>query len=302
MWRSIRSGRAVACLGIARGGVAFARQAGATLQVEVFDMPSQASLRPPTLVPAGSGNDLSSAVRRASRIGARSFSASGARIVIGNDLACHWLLAAPTGATSLREIQAVAHARFAALFDERPDEWLLTGDWRTGHPFICTAVPKWVVADVQAAMPSAAPTACIGTVLGRTLELFHRQLPNTGWCCVHSPRSLALVHLRDGLPVTLRVAPVVESATRDGIFAAGAEALQREAARQALSPVVKATWLDLTAQRPRDASTPRSDHSGVALRMLRLDHGHRITNDAAGAAGEATVAALLGAGSGVSIS
>ena len=300
MWRSISSGRAAACLGVARGAVAFAGQAGATPQVEVFDRRSDAAQRAPARLRTDNGHDLPSAVRRACGMDGRA--RGGARVVVGNDLACHWLLAPPTGATSLREIQAVAQARFAELFAERPDEWLVTGDWRTGHPFICTAVPKWVVAGIHAATPDAMPAVCTGTVLGRALALFHRQLPNTGWCCVYSPRSLALMHLRDGLPVTLRVAPVVESATRDGIFAAGAEALQREAARQALSPVAKATWLDLTTQTPRDASTPHSDHSGVALRVLRLDHGHRITNNAAGAAGEATVAAVLGAGSGVSIS
>jgi hypothetical protein len=300
VWRSIHSGRAAACLGIARGAVAFAGHAGATPQVEVFDMRSDAIQRAPGPLRTANGHDLPSAVRRASGTDGRA--GDGARVVVGNDLACHWLLAPPTGATSLREIQAVAQARFADLFAERPDEWLVTGDWRTGHPFICTAVPKWVVAGVHAATPDAMPAAYIGTVLGLALERFHRQLPNTGWCCVHSPRSLALMHLRAGLPVTLRVAPVVESATRDGIFAAGAEALQREAACQALSPVIKATWLDLTALRPRDASTPRSDHSGIAFRVLRLDHGHRTSNDATGAAGEATVAALLGAGSGVSVS
>ena len=300
MWRSIRSDRAQQCLGIARGAVALAGQVGTRPRVEIFDMPPGVSPRPSARVANGSGHDLSSAVRRAGRMEGRS--SSGVRVVIGNDLACHWLLAPPTGAASLREIQAVAQARFAELFGERPDEWLVTGDWRTGHPFICAAVPKWVVAGVNGGVPGEVPGVCTGTVLGRALELFHRQLPNTGWCCVHSPRSLALMHLRNGLPVTLRVAPVVEGATRDGIFAAGAEELQREAARQAREPVVNATWLELTAQRPGDASTSRSGHSGVALRVLHLDHRHRMTGDAAGAAAEATVAAILGATSRVSIS
>lgn len=299
MWRSIRSGRAQECLGIARGAVALAGQVGTPPQVEIFDMPSDATLRLPTRVTAGSVHDLSSAVRQAWRMGGRS--AAGARIVIGNDLACHWLLAPPTGATSLREIQAVAQARFAELFAERPDEWLVTGDWRTGHPFICTAVPKWVVADVRAAAPDAVLAAC-GTVFGRALERFHRQLPAAGWCCVHSPRSLALMRLRDGLPVTLRVAPMVDGATRNEVFIAGAEELQREAARQALGPVVNATWLDIAVRNPSDAITPCGDHSGVAFRVLRLDHRNRPATDAGGAVAEATVAALLGASSGVSLS
>lgn len=286
MWRSMLSpgGRGADCLGVARGAVAIVGQAGATPQVEAFD----------------GAQGLPPAVRRGWGTGVRAH--RSARIVVGNDLACHWLLAPPRGATSLRELQAVAKARFAELFAERPDEWRVTGDWRCGHPFICTAVPSWVVAGVHAAPPDAMPAAWSGTVLGRALELFHRQLPNTGWCCIQSPCSLALMHLQDGLPVTLRVLPVVESAARDGIFATGAQALQREAARDALSPAVQATWLDLTAERPTKAITPHCEHAGVAFRVLRLDHGHRITGSTVGAAGEATVAALLGTGSGVRIS
>lgn len=299
MWRSIRSGRATACLGIARGAVAFVGGAGATPQVEVFDMPSNASLHLPALVGAGSGHGLPSAIGRAIKAAGRA--CAGARFVIGNDLACHWLLAPPTGASSLREIQAVAQARFAELFDERPDEWLVTGDWRTGQPFICTAVPKWVAAAVHAAAPDVVLAVCEGTLLSRAFALFHRQLPDDGWCCIHSPRSLALMHLRAGLPVSLRVVPVVEGAPRGGVFTAGAEALQREAARQALAPVVKATWLDLAASDHREARTPRSDHAGIALRVLRLHHGRHMTKLAAGAAAEASAAALLCTGSGVSV-
>lgn len=300
MWRSIRSGREPASLGIARGAVALAGRIGTTTRVEMFDPPSRATPRLPTGVIPGSAHDLSTAVRRACPM--RAPPSCGARVVIGNDLARHWLLAPPIGATSLREIQAVAQARFAELFGERSDEWLVTGDWHTGRPFICAASPKWVVTSVTGATPGAAPAVCTGTVLGRTLELFHRQVPDNGWCCVSSPSSLVLMHLRDGVPETLRVVPVSEAASVDGIFASGAEELQREAARLAREPVVNATWLDLTARSLRSASMPRGDYSGVALRVLRLDQRHRIADDATGAAAEATVAAILATTADVSMS
>ncbi len=286
MWRSMLSpfGRATACLGIARGAVAVVGQAGAAPQVADFD----------------DAHDLPQTVRRGWGAGVPAH--RSARVVVGNDLACHWLLAPPKGAASLREIQAVAQARFAELYAERPEAWRITGDWRCGQPFICTAVPRWVIAGVRGDPSDSMPAAWTGTVLGRALELFHRQLPNAGWCCVHSPRSLALMHLEHGLPVALRVMPVVEGAAQDATFARAADALQREAARQALTPVVEATWLDLTAGWPSNAMALHGEHAGVAFRVLRLNHRHRITRSTAGAAGEASLAALLGQGSGVSVS
>ncbi len=283
MWPSMLSsaGRAAACVGIARGAVAIVARAGATPQVEAFD----------------DAHDLARAARRGWGTGVGAH--RGTRVVVGNDLACHWLLAPPQGATSLREIQAVARARFAELYAEHPDDWHIAGDWRTGHPFICTAVPRWVVAGGRADPSDASPAAAIGTILGRALELFRRRLPNAGWCCVHSPRSLALMRLEHGLPVALRVMPVVESAAPQDCFATAAQALQGEAARQALPPVVQATWLDLTAGEPSRTLAPPVEHAGVAFRVLRWKHRDRIGRNTAG---EASLAALLGQDSGASVS
>lgn len=288
MWRSIRSGSEIG-LGVARGAVASAGGAVA-VHIEAFEMPSAAPLRTRAVVSAG--HDLRSAVlRTAGQLDRR---ARRARVVIGNDLSCHWILAPAQGARSLREIQAVAQARFAALFDERAAEWELTADWRTDRPFICAAVPKWVLRDIDAATPQAPTPRNVGTLLGRALELFHRRLPDNGWCCIRSTSSLALMLVRKGLPVTLRTLPLAQDVPFSGTLEAGIEALQREATRMALDPVVQATWLDLAEPKPAD---PRSLHSlcaGVRLQLLHLRQRDCARQDAAPARSEAAVAALLG--------
>lgn len=297
MWHSMRSAGAVAGLGVARGAVALAVRGAALPQVESFDMPSDVEVR--ARAQAHTASDLRSAVRRVRAPGHRGTGA--VRAVIGNDLACHWMLRPPRGARSLCEIQAVAQARFAALFDESVAEWRVTGDWRTDRPFICTAVPRWVLADVEATGPGNLPVACIGTLLGRALELFHRRIPDSGWCCIQSPRSLALLHLYDGLPSSLRVVPLKPEATHESVVGGAVDALHREAACLALPPVVSATWLDLTAPTQCPDRASNAFHEGVRLTVLRLRHRPGASPKPVGSLQEAGVAALLGGSEPVSL-
>lgn len=297
MWRSMRSGSEVS-LGVARGAVALAGGATAAMHVEAYEMPSTSL--PNTRAKVSASHDLRSAVRRA--VGQLDRPPRRARVVIGNDLSCHWMLVPPQGARSLREMQAVAQARFAALFDERAAEWEVTADWRTDRPFICAAVPKWVLLDIDAATPQAPTPRNVGTSLGRALELFHRSLPDNGWCCIRSTHSLALLLVRDGLPVTLRTLPLAHDVPFSVTLEAGVEALQREAACLALEPVVETTWLDL-AEPSLASSTPlHGAQAGVRVRVLRLRHQQHERQHSAAALSEASIAALLAAPVEVSLS
>lgn len=290
MWHSMRSKGVVAGLGVARGAVALAVRGVAMPQVEPFDMPAGGEER--ARANAHTASNLRSAVRRVRAPGRRGTGA--VRAVIGNDLACHWMLQPPRGVRSLREIQAVAQARFAALFDEPVARWRVTGDWRIDRPFICTAVPQWILSDVEATAPDTRPVACIGTVLGRALELFYRRIPDSGWCCIQSPCSLALLHLHDGLPSSLRVVPLRPEATQESVVDSAVDALHREAACLALAPVVSATWLDLNATAQRAERASNASHEGIRLTVLRLRHRPRTSLESAGVLQEAGVAALLG--------
>lgn len=288
MWRSFHSGQA---LGIAHGALAVADKDAIAVRHHGFVTP-EAGANANKFAPAIHTLDLAAAIARTTSMQGQP--TRTARIVVGNDLARHWLLDPPKGAASLREIQAVAQARFAELFAEPIDDWLVAGDWRTKHPFVCVALPKWVVAATRGTDLGTLRATLVTSALGRALELFRRKLPNTGWCCVRTPRSLALMYLRGGLPVTLRVAPAVPGSAHDDLISSGTQELQREAARHAVEPVVSATWLDLSLH-DLEPTSRTLDRAGVSYRILGLGRQHLPSDQVSASTAEATVAAILGA-------
>jgi len=80
------------------------------------------------------------------------------RVLLGADLCRHWVLPLPGGLRSWSDLQALAQARAAALFNttaaangSSPD-WTVAADWRACGPQWCVAVPTaWISALRQAA-------------------------------------------------------------------------------------------------------------------------------------------------------
>jgi hypothetical protein len=79
------------------------------------------------------------------------------RVLLGADLCRHWVLQVPEGIRSWADLQALAHARAAALFGAPAADagslcWALGADWRAAGPQWCSAVPSvWVEGLRQAA-------------------------------------------------------------------------------------------------------------------------------------------------------
>jgi hypothetical protein len=64
------------------------------------------------------------------------------RITLNDDLVRHWVIEAPQGTASLRELRSYAALRFENLFGEAAREWEIEGDWQASGPMVCHAVPK----------------------------------------------------------------------------------------------------------------------------------------------------------------
>lgn len=288
MWPWFHS---VGALGIAQGAVAVAASSADAVQLHNFAGSDYGA----GAVRARPGDEAAHLRETLARIAARRGQpVDFSRVVVGNDLARHWLFEPPAGAASLREIQAVSQARFSELYGESADDWIIAGDWRTGRPFLCAALPKFVVLALREAAAKATRGSPITSVLVCALELFHRRLPNSGWCCVRSARSVTFVFLRGGMPVTCRVVPISPDAAFTDVLASGAQELQREAARHALAPVGQATWLDLVPHDARSALPSHLEHAGIVHRFVRVIPRGSHDKAQVPQSGEAMVAALLG--------
>jgi hypothetical protein len=64
------------------------------------------------------------------------------RITLDDALVHHWVIHAPEGTASLRELRSYAALRFETLFGESAGDWEIEGDWKASGPMVCQAVPK----------------------------------------------------------------------------------------------------------------------------------------------------------------
>jgi hypothetical protein len=71
-------------------------------------------------------------------------------VVLADELCRLWQVAPPPGAARLPDIEAAAALRFHALYGEGPAAWQVTADWHATEPFFAAAVPRTLLALVDA--------------------------------------------------------------------------------------------------------------------------------------------------------
>jgi hypothetical protein len=64
------------------------------------------------------------------------------RITLDDALVRHWMIHAPEGTASLRELRGYAALRFETLFGGSASDWEIEGDWKASGPMVCQAVPQ----------------------------------------------------------------------------------------------------------------------------------------------------------------
>jgi hypothetical protein len=166
------------------------------------------------------------------------------RIVFADDLACHWITSPPEGLQSLAELRAVAELRCAELFGDGPKDWLVSGDWQAGRPFVCAAVPRGL-AEVLADECARRGLRCERrTALACALQDGAGSLNDDGWTCIRSPRTLSLMHAARGRPRLLRILRQPVDASAQRVTQNAAQALHLEAARSGTPAGEHIRWLD----------------------------------------------------------
>ncbi|WEF35650.1 hypothetical protein [Pseudoduganella chitinolytica] len=71
-------------------------------------------------------------------------------VVLGDELCRVWQVSPPPGAARLADIEAAAALRFHALYGEAPAAWALSADWDAKQPFHAAALPRALLAVLQA--------------------------------------------------------------------------------------------------------------------------------------------------------
>lgn len=116
-------------------------------------------------------------------------------VTVDDGLARSFVVTPPSGARSLAELRASAAARFAALYGESGEAWLLTADWQATAPFIACALPRLL----YQALDSLARTngwrlESVRPALVRVWNRLHVSIPDDGWLIVGFGQALTLVH------------------------------------------------------------------------------------------------------------
>lgn len=73
-----------------------------------------------------------------------------AALVLADELVRLWRVTPPPGATRLDDLEAAAGLRFQALYGETPAAWCISADWDAAQPFFAAAVPRALLASLQA--------------------------------------------------------------------------------------------------------------------------------------------------------
>jgi len=273
-------------IGISAGAVAIRKPGSPRSSCAPYAVPSSRKAR----ASVTTSPNLRDALAQA--LGGHKSGRQASAVVVGDDLSRHWVQPPPRGVASLRELQAVAASRFQDLFGEPAAGWSIAGDWRTGRPFVCAAIPHWVIQTVQQAIP--VQRAALQTQLSTALRRLRPLWPNDGWWCVHSPATLTIGRTQDGGVAQLRILAHA-GASADDVLRLGARKVRQESARDAAGTTARATWIDLTGTVPKNPPDRAAD-DGIVFTAVPVDL--QIGNGASLgdlATAQAATAAALGA-------
>ncbi len=126
-------------------------------------------------------------------------------VTLDDSLARSFVVTPPRGARGLRELRASAAARFAALYGESAEPWLLAADWQAAAPFVSCALPR----ELYQALEGLARTQGwrLDSATPALVRVWNRvcpAIPADGWLGIGFARTLTLVHHQHGELAGLR--------------------------------------------------------------------------------------------------
>lgn len=126
-------------------------------------------------------------------------------VTVDDALTRSFIVTPPSGTQGLRELRATAAARFAALYGESAEQWLLAADWQATAPFIACALPRLLYREVDSlARRNGWYLDSVCPALVRVWNRLHLAIPADGWLIVGFGQTLTLVEIHDALPAGLR--------------------------------------------------------------------------------------------------
>lgn len=172
-------------------------------------------------------------------------------VVVGNDLAHHWLQTPPAAVASLAELRQVAQARRAHLFGmtshDDASAWWIAGDWDARRPFVCAALPASLCAGVHGALADAGLAARWHTPWSLLAQRPPQTLPGNGWCALRSASRLLVWHCTGGQVDALLTLPASPHESADQAAGRAWQSVVAESTGAALPTGERLHWLDLLA-------------------------------------------------------
>jgi hypothetical protein len=116
-------------------------------------------------------------------------------VTLDDGLVRSFVVTPPRGAQGLRELRATAAARFAALYGESAEHWLLVGDWHASSPFIVCALPRALYQALdQWAQAHSWRLDSLTPALVRVCNRLCASIPSDGWLLVGFGQTLSLLN------------------------------------------------------------------------------------------------------------
>lgn len=118
-------------------------------------------------------------------------------VTVDDSLARSFVVTPPRGARGLRELRAAAEARFATLYGEFAEQWLLVADWHASAPFIACALPRQLCQALdQLARTHSWRLASLSPAFVRVGNHLCESIPAEGWLLVGFGQTLTLLATR----------------------------------------------------------------------------------------------------------
>lgn len=178
-------------------------------------------------------------------------------VIASTDLALHWLQQPPSATRTLEELKLVAATRCAHLFGGNPAEWWIAGDWTARRPFVCSALPRAVVATLQHACQARRTQLRWHSAWSLVASAHARHFPHDGWSAMRSPSRLTLWHCTAGHVDAMATLSIATQATDTEV--AHALELQMKLECAAGTPPGKVQWA---------VDMPRASRDSVAALAL----------------------------------
>lgn len=146
-------------------------------------------------------------------------------VIASHRVAVHWTQQPFEGLRSMDELHRAAAARCALLFGGVAGDWWLAADWQASRPFVCAALPRARLLELQQALGPRAPR--LHWHSAAMLQCQSPPSPPEGWVAARSVRRLLLWHQREGRADALLSWPIAHDAPAEHALALAQEGQRR---------------------------------------------------------------------------